>query len=200
IWMGPELIVGSVSGNPANLTVFNGELYFQGNYVFNGSSELWKLTSAGTLVPFDINPGSAAGFPQNLKVFNGELYFSANNGVTGAELWKVTSAGSVVQVADINPGANGSIPSITSNGFTEFNGELYFSATTSASGSELWKLTSAGAVVQVADIKAGTPGSNPQSLTVFNGAMYFTAADATHGDELWKLTSGGSLVLMEINP
>jgi hypothetical protein len=48
----------------------------------------------------------------------------------------VKADGSVVQVADIFSGGGSSMP----NGFTAFNGELYFVANDGISGFEPWKL------------------------------------------------------------
>lgn len=38
----------------------------------------------------------------------------------------------------------------------------------------------------IADIKAGSGGSNPRDIVEYNGNIYFTADDGVHGAELWK--------------
>ncbi|MFW9264164.1 ELWxxDGT repeat protein, partial [Nostoc sp. CALU 546] len=61
---------------------------------------------------------------------------------------------------------------------TNVNGTLYFVASDSSGGRELWKSdgTQAG-TVRVKDIASGADNSFPSSLTNVNGTLYFTASD-----------------------
>ena len=68
-------------------------------------------------------------------------------------------------------------------------GTLYFTAYTTAYGTELWRSngTSAGTGI-VGDIIAGSSSSNPSNLTVAGAVLYFTILD-THGNyRLWEQT------------
>ena len=100
-------------------------------------------------------------------------------------------------VQDINPGDGSSQPS----GFTEFNQELYFSAYTQESGTELWKTNemNSGATI-VKDINTNG-NSNPLGFYVFKGELYFQANDGTSGVELWKTngTENGTVIVKNIN-
>jgi ELWxxDGT repeat protein len=176
-------------GNPTNLTVFNGELYFVITDNIHGF-ELWKTngTDAGTVMVKDINTTEAGGsHPSNLTVVNNTLFFTADNGATnnGEELWKTdgTEAGTVM-VKDIMPGSNTSEPSNLFN----LNGVLFFTAVSDMlffPTPQLWKSdgTEAGTVV------AGRPvyrGGNPANLTGLNGTLYYTCTIIYNGNELWK--------------
>jgi ELWxxDGT repeat protein len=97
----------------------------------------------------------------------------------------------------IASGTNSSNPMF----FTEFNGELYFSATgtnVSGIGTELYKTngTQAGTSL-VMNLNPNFSGSsNPSNFTVFNGELYFTADDGVHGRELFK-TDGTTITLVK---
>ncbi|MEA5536849.1 Calx-beta domain-containing protein, partial [Crocosphaera sp. XPORK-15E] len=78
---------------------------------------------------------------------------------------------------------------------------LFFTATNSANGQELWKLDNSGNPVLLKDIRTGANGSSPSNLFNLNGTLYFTANDGTNGTELWKSdgTTVGT-VQLEIYP
>ena len=67
------------------------------------------------------------------------------------------------------------------------NGAMYFTATDSAHGTELWKSngTTQGTAL-LKDINPGPNPSNPAYLTVVGNTLYFAASDGVHGSELWK--------------
>ncbi|XXF81421.1 hypothetical protein P2318_17195 [Myxococcaceae bacterium GXIMD 01537] len=76
----------------------------------------------------------------------------------------------------------------TPRDFTDFKGQLYFSADEpGTTGTELWTSdgTPAGTVL-VKDIRPGVEGSGPDGLTVVGERLYFSADDGEHGRELWR--------------
>ncbi len=80
-------------------------------------------------------------------------------------------------------------------------GTLYFSATDTTAGVELFKSDGTAAGTQlVADIYTGGIGSNPRNLTEMSGAVYFIAGDSTRGDELWRSngTAAGTVLVKDI--
>lgn len=186
------------TANPANLTSFNGLLYYTTTTATAGS-ELWKTdgTGAGTVLVKDIAPGTAGSSPANLKVVGSTLYFSANDGVNGIELWKTdgTSTGTVM-VKDMNAGAGDSDP----KNLTSFNGSLYFSAHDVTYGWELWKSdgTAAGTVM-VKDINPSFDNSvyMDQNFVVMGTEMYFKAYVFPGNFQLWKTdgTTAGTVVV-----
>ncbi len=84
-------------------------------------------------------------------------------------------------------------------------GEItYFTASTTGSGKELWKLdtTSPLGATLVRDIFPGVAGSNPETLVNVGGTLYFVANDGVSGPELWKSngTSAGTTQVADIVP
>ncbi len=105
-------------------------------------------------------------------------------------------------VKDIAVGSSGSSPTT----LTTINGLVYFTATDSTNGTELWKSdgTSAGTVL-IKDIRPGAVSglvSYSSSLTNLNGTLYFYANDGTSGIELWKSdgTTAGTVLVKDIRP
>ena len=104
--------------------------------------ELWKTdgTTTGTQLVQDIYSGSNSSNASNLTVMDGVIYFAASSSGNGTELWRTdgTSSGTS-SVKDIDSGSNSSWPSsLTVVNYGTVN-TLYFAASTSSSGSELWK-------------------------------------------------------------
>ena len=97
----------------------------------------------------------------------------------------------------------------------DVNGTVFFSASSSAFGRELWKTD--GSVLGTNMLKDINPGfffagpnlfgtsSNPQNFTNVNGTLFFTASDfssaAPTGTELWKSdgTPAGTVLVRNIN-
>ena len=110
-------------------------------------------------------------------------------------------SGAPVLVSDINPAPDSPTLAGLSN-LVEAGGVLYFSASTSTTGLELWKSdgTDVGTTL-VKDINVGTAGSNLSSLTNVNGTLFFSALDNVGGQELWKSdgTEAGTVRVKDIN-
>ncbi|CAM3903711.1 MULTISPECIES: T9SS type A sorting domain-containing protein [Flavobacterium] len=100
------------------------------------------------------------------------------------------------QVAEINAGSDGSNPRY----FMEYNGELYFNASTSFQ-QRLYKTSGSGATL-VADINGNGVGYNPKPLKVINNKLLFLASSQAHGGELFITdgTASGTEVLLDIYP
>lgn len=143
------------------------------------------LDATGVLVA-DLNAGDGSSAPAGFTEFNEQLFFSAAGQdaageSVGRELYRLDENGEASLVADINSGAGDSNP----EGFTEFNGALYFTATGSA-GRELYRLDAGGALTRIQVALPTVTGSNPSGLTVFDGNLYF-AATGPQGRELYRL-------------
>jgi ELWxxDGT repeat protein len=103
-------------------------------------------------------------------------------------------------VCDIDP-----LPGASSypGEFTDVNGTIFFSSSTTDFGRELWRTdgTEAGTLL-VKDIELGASDSYPGWFTDLNGAMIFVADDNTYGQELWRSdgTEAGTALVTEIFP
>ncbi|HPJ39702.1 MAG TPA: hypothetical protein PLT75_14765 [Spirochaetota bacterium] len=184
---------------PWEFTVAGGNLYFTANKAENGT-ELWTTdgTAAGTTIVADINPGTGDSLIQNLTEFNGELIFQAqDNPLNGRELWK--SDGTTTQMLkDIYIVTNQSSYPLF---FKEFNSKLYFTATTSAEGQEMWATDgTAPNTILFEDIYAGASDGKPTNYTVCNGKLYFNANDNTANIELWSTDGTTTAQVRDINP
>jgi len=172
------------ASNPADITAFNGEVYFTAFTPATGR-ELWKLNAAGApVLVADIHPTGSSD-PAELTVFNNELFFTAYTPANGRELWKLDAAGTASLVVDVF--ASGSS---NPTGLTVYSNALYFAAFTTASGRELWKTTAGGVATEVADIDP-FGSSSPADLIVFNNELYFSASSPASGRELWKVNAAG---------
>src|SRR5450759_3417778 len=121
----------------------------------------------------DIYPGPVGGNPASHINNNGILYFSADDGVHGLELWRSdgTTNGTAI-VKDINPGFSRGLTYSYSDGFTNVNGLLYFSANDGVNGWELWKSDgTANGTAMVKNIGPGSDWSYPTNLTNINGVL-----------------------------
>ena len=68
-----------------------------------------------------------------------------------------------------------------------YNGQLYFSGFTEATGQELYRYEPAlDTVMLAAEVRAAGGSGSPENLRVFNDRLYFTANDGVRGRELWS--------------
>ena len=218
-----ELLTTSATGgsNPNNFLVFNNRVYFSARKncptnVCSGGTFGYELfssdgTTSGIISYPVINYGGGAS-PTFLTEFNNNLIFSGKaSGVVsnasvfyGQELlgfngnpW--SGWGDQIMIKDIHT-ANGGNSS--PDNFTELNSLLYFAATYSSGGRELWVTdgTNIGTNL-ILDINPGTTASSPDNLTLFNNKIYFTADDGSNGRELWVTdgTVGGTQMVLDLN-
>jgi ELWxxDGT repeat protein len=104
-----------------------------------------------------------------------------------------------IRLGDLRAGSNGSSPS----GFVALDDAVYFSASDSEHGTELWRTDgSAAGTTLVRDIRPGTVGSLPDTLRAHEGRLLFRADDGVHGREPWTSdgSAGGTALLADIRP
>jgi ELWxxDGT repeat protein len=180
---GTKMVSPSAAKNPFESIVFDGRIFFGGQYGGNGS-ELWVSdgTDTGTHLFKDINvAGTGAGVYYSMTIYNGKMYFEGDNGSSGRELFVTdgTPAGTSM-LKDIYPGATGSFP----RDLTVFNGKLYFRADNGGGGGggggtngvELWSTDGTTIGTQmVKDINVGATGGIAYSygLTLYNSKTLF---------------------------
>src|SRR5665213_2779963 len=80
-------------------------------------------------------------------------------------------------------------------------GEMYFSATDSVHGSQLWESdgTSSGTTM-LTNINASHGGLNPKSLTAVGNTLYFSASDGKDGLQLWSSNGTSTVMVTDANP
>ena len=173
-----DIRVGAVGSNPYDLTAFGGYLYFGADDGTDGF-ELWRTDGSTTTRIADINVGFGGSSPIGLTPFGDHLYFRADDGSSGNELWRTNgTALGTTRVMDINTSTSASNAS-NPEGFTAFNGHLYFQADDGTTGGELWR-TDGSTTTQVDDINStGSDGSWPYVFIPLGDYLYFTAYDGT---------------------
>ncbi|MDP1835615.1 MAG: Ig-like domain-containing protein [Chlamydiales bacterium] len=142
----------------------------------------------------DMTGGTKAGANWVLEYGNiaaDQLYFNIGK----AASWD----GILDGLIDISLGSSSSQPS----SFTAVGSTVFFVATTTGEGRELWKTdgTAAGTVL-VKDIVTGSAGSSPTQLIAYNGLLYFSADSAAGGRELWQSdgTNAGTVQVTDLSP
>ena len=172
----------NIIDRPQELTDVNGTLFFTSYDDGYYNRELWKSdgTAAGTVLVKDIgvdlgDPGpddddfTISSNPYELTNINGTLYFVAEDFENGVELFQSdgTSAGTSL-VSDLNPGGSSSYP----RGLTEFQGDVFFSAT-DGTGRHLYR--SDGVTTSLVAITSASGSSTPTDLTVVGNDLYFSS-------------------------
>ena len=190
---------GTNNSIAGNLTAVGSTLYLTASDGISGV-ELWKSdgTAAGTLLVKDINPGASDASPSHLTAVGSTLFFTAKDGTAGGELWKSdgTSAGTTLVrtfgTSWVYSGGvyNYLVEQMNIGTLAAAGSSLFFTATDSTSGWELWSSDgSAAGTALVKDINPGTADSSPQNLTAAGQALFFTATNGTSGRELWSLST-----------
>ncbi|BBO35887.1 ELWxxDGT repeat protein [Lacipirellula parvula] len=177
----------SIGSDPTGLTVANGSLYFRAND-FSHGIELWKTdgTESGTTMVVDLRPGVDGSAPQILGVRDGLLHFNANDG-SGSKRWITDGT-----TAGTTPFAYPTSPEGEVLGFLfphAVSGGYLFSATTTAYGSELWRMDADGSnVALVKDINPANGSSDPYNFVIAGTRAIFNATEGLTRN--WWITDG----------
>ncbi|MGV3610852.1 MAG: ELWxxDGT repeat protein [Fluviicola sp.] len=186
---------GTGNGNPNSLISFQGMLFFSAPSATG--NDLWKTdgTVAGTqLVSSVANVEQYASYNNGIAIreYNGYLYFGGGP-YNNKELWRSdgTTAGTAEFATFYTSVTNSSSP----DGFTEFNGELYFSAQ-NGGGRGFYKTN--GITCQT--LYSGH--LDAKNFCVWNGILYFQGRQDLIGRELWKTngTPAGTVRIKDMSP
>ncbi|MEM6937609.1 MAG: hypothetical protein AAF552_14210, partial [Pseudomonadota bacterium] len=143
----------------------------------------------------DLLPGPNSSTPGGpFEVSNGLLYFSANTGTDGSiivDLWQSDGTALGTRIA------MDSVGSQNPEFLTDVDGELYYVATESNTGRELWRLVG-GTPQRVTDIRSGNLSSNPEGIVNVNGTVYFTAISDAFGRELYRTDGVGAVQVVDL--
>jgi ELWxxDGT repeat protein len=158
----------------------NSEFYFSAHMNATGL-ELWKTdgTDAGTVIVKDVVAGTTSSYANVFDSLNGKFIFSAY----------IASTYKLYATDGTDAGTTAIIDTGTSNAFYigSVNGKIVFSASTAATGNELWVTdgTAAGTFM-ISDIYPGSTSSNAAHFIKIGNLIYFTADDGVSGIELWQ--------------
>ena len=192
----------------SEMKVVNNTLYFKLDNSFSDVvyDQLWssKGTEVSTKLVDKTQPNE---FIYSLCDGNGVLYYVKNNKTLGTELWKIvaTSFGSFpIPETDIFKGSAGSYPHY----LTAFKDKVFFSATDSKKGNELFMTTNFGiGATLVKDINTVSTGSSYagyfiNTITPLGRNVLFNAFEKQYGRELYKSdgTEHGTALLNDIIP
>jgi len=192
-------------GLPArSVQIYNGvpvavgpNLFFLARTAAEGQ-ELWKSdgTVAGTQRVTDLNPGPTDAFADLLTSWRGSCFFTAivPLGATYS-LWRSdgTAAGTARLGQWLAP-----LRLLTVAG-----GKLFFVATDTSSGDELWVLDDPQAAPRmVLDVWPGPQGSNIGEMIEWRDKLWFYANDGVHGLELWSSdgTAANTALVADVVP
>mgnify|MGYP000120861684 CR=1 FL=1 len=190
----------------ANCAFFNSRSQYDGN-------ELWCTDGSAIRMVTGVGNGAHSTYPVFMTPMDGVLYFVGLDTNNDSELWSFPLSD------PMNTGTASVAVNINVTGSSEpcwltvYDGDLYFTAYTEATGRELFRWD--GSAVQlVADIASGAASSNPHyapdissalvgtrdygtserlCFTIFNGKLYFAADDGVHGYELWRYDAATAL-------
>jgi ELWxxDGT repeat protein len=196
--------------SPEDLFSDGSKLYFNAADAVNGR-EPWVSdgTTLGTALLADINVGDGDSGPSKFAAVGAKVLigsFQFNPGINqqegyidaSAELW---ASDGTPMGTEILKEINTTNDSSGTNNFTEFLGQLFFTARDETRGEELWKSdgTEEGTAV-VKDINPGSDSSFPSRLTVIGNRLYFIASTEANGLELWSSdgTEGGTMMVKDI--
>lgn len=138
---------------------------------------------------------------ENLTDVDGKLFFTAYESFQGEmELWSTDGTlPNTKIVKDIGIGY-----AAEPQDLINFNGFLFFTASTNEYGRELWKSDGTeGGTIQIMDINTGSQGAVPDAnFCILDNSLFFSAKTSANGFELWR-TDGSELgteIVKDINP
>lgn len=143
---------------------------------------LFQQSGQGQVVPLS-NFGDHGRSVQRSRIaeFDGSIYFGvAIDDTNDRELWRYNGAGTEL----VEAGFVG-FTELAIDEFTEFQGQLYFSANRDGSGHELYRFDGQ-TVTLAADIATGSDSSHPVGLFVHNDELFFSAKQGYSYNNLWK--------------
>lgn len=162
------------SSIPSNWLKIGSTVYFTARDASNGI-EVWKTngTESSTQMIKDVRPGNNFNsfFPGVLTNFNNQLFFMQNDGTNDRQVWKTdgTEEGTVMVTN------NGTINFTDGIELFEAENKLFFSASTTEHGSEVWMMDQNEQLTRLTDIAPGNLSAQPGDFIYLNGYLYFSA-------------------------
>lgn len=145
-----------------------------GNKLYQGGQVAFRGDALGHLAPTGLGTGRDVSLVDR-------IFYAASDGSGGFELWSSTGApGSELAAGDIEAGPLGQFSAGTKPTWASSNGLLYYTATTAANGTELWRSdgTQAGTFL-LGDLTPDSASSTISNLVDYKGSLYFTLSEGT---------------------
>ncbi len=162
----------------------------------SGNRELHFVNATNnTTQSFDLRTVGGSN-PTFFTQYNNRVYFVATNNTGDALYYHDGTTTPPVQITF--PGGASVVRAVKP---VVVNNILYFSATDTTNGAELWKIEGNNAPVLVRDIESGTLSSSPDNLTALGNVLYFAASTVVTGRELFRSqgTSATTQLVWDIN-
>ncbi len=189
------------------LQVFNDQLIYIDDHPEANARTIWlgDGTTEGSQPLMDSAQAAdlRVSFQQKQPQINGSLYFSGQTSELDWKLYKTdgTAEGTAL-IKDFDPGNEDEALNLGEGDYFILDNTLYFPASTTLQGNELWKTdgTEAG-TVPVTDINP-LGDSSPRGFLEIDETVFFSANDGTLGRELWKTdgTTNGTTLVKDIFP
>jgi ELWxxDGT repeat protein len=182
--------------NPANLTVFNNKLYLYGT---SGSNKA-LLRFDGTNTPESLSNTLNTGADYAPVVVNGKLYAPLQTSSTQYRM--IATDGATQSFVFTATAPSATIPYASKNLFA-FNNELYFSASVTPRGNELWKIAAAtNKAVLVKDVNPGPVSADPRLAGIAGTQLFLFTATGLEGREFWMSqgTTDNTRQIGNLNP
>ena len=190
-----EIAAGSGGSGPNPGINYLDYLYFVANDATN-NRELWRTDGSFPEIVYASYGGNAN--PTDLIVNGGFLFFTEHLGEPGEYPGRTmyrTPGNHTVGTTLGGWDTNDADP----QGTISLGGRLYFSATSSTYGRELWSSLGNSDHQLVANIRSGSGDSSPSDLTTFGSWLYFSADDGVHGRELYRSNGTATSLVADIN-
>lgn len=129
----------STSDDPLNLIIgaVGDRVFFAAQDLTGDGVEVWQSdgTLAGTQLVEDVNPGTPSSSPRSFVDANGVAYFTASDGVNGRQIWQSDGTSANTELVTV-----GAINTFNPDNLVVVGNFIYFTATTTATGEELWRI------------------------------------------------------------
>ncbi len=168
--------------NPTDMTVFDGEVLFNGADA-NGLSGLWATdgTAGGTHEVIAEAAGASSGLdPTDMTVFGSEVLFSGvdANGLSGLWVTDGTAGGTHELLAEATGATAAKDPhGLNPTDLTVFNGEVFFNGLDQFGLGQLWETNGTVAGTQMLTVPGAAGGIDPSNFEVYNGQLLFGGFD-----------------------
>lgn len=188
-----DIVPGGVASNPADLTAFNGKLFFSVNDQKHGK-EIWTSTPSKTAIFLDLYSGTKSAGIVAMGPTKGGVLFNAIDD-DGDHLWK--STGSEAGTVNMNMKSR-----FTANASPRmfYQGGKYTYFTAKKSLQEYLYLTD-GTLQGIDDIYRGLNTETIKEMTQVGNSLYFTKRGSSTSEFLYRSTDGNyGIKVKTINP